>query len=141
MTEVFCDTSYWRAIINRHDPYHALALEAFRALPNQTTFVTTEPVMNELLNSVSGEGVHLKQKTLEYVDRMRAPGAPSLVIHLDNSWFDDALSLWRKRMDKGWSLTDCYSMLVMKARHMRRVLTTDHHFTQGGFTVLMTAKA
>jgi len=34
------------------------------------------------------------------------------------------------------SLTDCRSMLALRALNMTEVLTNDHHFTQEGFTIL-----
>jgi uncharacterized protein len=48
-----------------------------------------------------------------------------------------ALQLYDERPDKEWSLTDCLSFVVMKEAHIREALTTDHHFEQAGFTVLL----
>ena len=137
MHEVFCDTSYWRALIDHEDPYRSAAVEAKMQLKRDTVLVTTEPVMNEFLNAVSSHGPHIRSLALTLVDRLRASHVDGVLVHIDHTWFDDALTLWRKRMDKGWSLTDCHSMLVMKARNISLVLTTDHHFQQGGFNVLM----
>lgn len=39
--------------------------------------------------------------------------------------------------DKGYSLTDCISMNVMRAQGMAEVLTHDGHFAQEGFTILL----
>ena len=50
--------------------------------------------------------------------------------------FSDALSLYERRPDKGYSLTDCRSMLLMRQRGLTDILTHDHHFTQEGFTIL-----
>jgi predicted nucleic acid-binding protein len=50
--------------------------------------------------------------------------------------FDAALALYEARPDKDYSLTDCRSMLAMRARGITEVLTKDHHFTQEGFTIL-----
>jgi predicted nucleic acid-binding protein len=50
--------------------------------------------------------------------------------------FDDALALYEARLDKGYSLTDCRSMLAMKGLGLKEVLSNDHHFTQEGFTIL-----
>jgi predicted nucleic acid-binding protein len=38
--------------------------------------------------------------------------------------------------DKGYSLTDCRSMIPLQAPGVSEVLTNDHHFTQEGFTIL-----
>ena len=50
--------------------------------------------------------------------------------------FDAALALYEARPDKGYSLTDCRSMVALRALGVTEVLTNDHHFTQEGFTIL-----
>ena len=50
--------------------------------------------------------------------------------------FDAALPRYEARLDKGYSLTDCRSMLAMRSLGLTEVLTNDHHFTQEGFTIL-----
>jgi predicted nucleic acid-binding protein len=39
--------------------------------------------------------------------------------------------------DKGYSLTDCFSMSVMRERGMDEILTADHHFEQEGLIALL----
>jgi len=51
--------------------------------------------------------------------------------------FDEALDLYRRRPDKGYSLTDCMSMVVCRRQRVSEVLTHDRHFEQEGFTVLL----
>ena len=50
--------------------------------------------------------------------------------------FIAALALYEARPDKGYSLTDCRSMLAMRGQGISEVLTSDRHFSQEGFTVL-----
>ena len=50
--------------------------------------------------------------------------------------FDAAFALYETRLDKGYSLTDCGSMLALRTLGVSEVLTSDHHFTQEGFTIL-----
>ena len=38
------------------------------------------------------------------------------------------IELYKKRLDKGYSLTDCISMVVMKKLNISEVLTNDKHF-------------
>ena len=42
-----------------------------------------------------------------------------------------------QRLDKDWSLTDCISFIVMRRRGLTDALTSDHHFEQAGFTILL----
>ena len=51
--------------------------------------------------------------------------------------FLDALDFYETRIDKGYSLTDCVSMLTMKNLGVREILTHDNHFGQEGFTILL----
>lgn len=44
--------------------------------------------------------------------------------------------LYESRPDKGYSLTDCLSMHVMRREGLTHILTNDHHFTQEGFHIL-----
>ena len=48
-----------------------------------------------------------------------------------------ALDLFRKRPDKDWSLVDCSSILICEARSIEAVFTSDHHFAQAGFKILL----
>jgi predicted nucleic acid-binding protein len=45
--------------------------------------------------------------------------------------------LYPARLDKGYSLTDCISMNVMRRDGLSEVLTNDEHFTQEGFRCLL----
>ena len=58
------------------------------------------------------------------------------VLPQTSAGFAAALTLYEARPDKGYSLTDCRSMLAMKSLGLSDVLTHDHHFTQEGFTIL-----
>ena len=49
--------------------------------------------------------------------------------------FAAALTLYEARPDKEYSLTDCRSMVALRALGISEVLTNDHHFTQEGFTI------
>jgi predicted nucleic acid-binding protein len=50
--------------------------------------------------------------------------------------FDAALALYEARPDKEYSLTDCRSVLALRALGISEVLTNDRHFTQEGFSIL-----
>ena len=43
------------------------------------------------------------------------------------------MQLYGTRHDKNWSLTDCFSFVVMEQRRLVQALATDHHFRQAGF--------
>ncbi|MCW3095162.1 MAG: putative nucleic acid-binding protein contains domain [Chthonomonadaceae bacterium] len=49
----------------------------------------------------------------------------------------DGLDLYERRVDKGYSLTDCISMNACRQEAIAEILTSDHHFAQEGFVVLI----
>jgi predicted nucleic acid-binding protein len=51
--------------------------------------------------------------------------------------FERGCELHACRPDKGWSLTDCISFVVMEERGIHEALTGDHHYEQAGFTALL----
>jgi hypothetical protein len=51
--------------------------------------------------------------------------------------FERGRDLFAARPDKAWSLTDCTSFTVMADLAIKDALTTDHHFAQAGFRVLI----
>lgn len=51
--------------------------------------------------------------------------------------FDEAFELYRRRADKGYSLTDCMSMNICRDMDIAEVLTHDRHFAQEGFAALL----
>jgi predicted nucleic acid-binding protein len=51
--------------------------------------------------------------------------------------YESGLAMYESRPDKGYSLTDCISMIICRQRQITDVLTHDHHFAQEGFTILL----
>ena len=49
--------------------------------------------------------------------------------------------MFSARADKEWSLADCISFVVMRDRNISKALSTDMHFAQAGFEVLLQAVA
>ena len=47
------------------------------------------------------------------------------------------LELYERRADKAYSLVDCISMNSMRDEGITEILTSDHHFAQEGYTVLL----
>ena len=55
--------------------------------------------------------------------------------------FLSGLELYTDRPDKAWSLVDCVSFKVMRARGLKEALAHDEHFEQAGFVALLRAGA
>jgi predicted nucleic acid-binding protein len=59
------------------------------------------------------------------------------VVWVDETLNRAALSLLESRLDKGYSLCDAVSFVLMRERGVTDALTTDHHFEQEGFNKLL----
>jgi predicted nucleic acid-binding protein len=46
-------------------------------------------------------------------------------------------AMYGTRDDKDWSLTDCFSFVVMEQRHLTQAPATDRHFRQAGFEAVL----
>ena len=99
------------------------------------SIVTTDEVVVEFLNYYSELGPELREIACDLARRMlRAPGVET--ISQSRQWLLSGIQLYERRLDKGYSLTDCISMQLMREHGIIDVLTHDHHFTQEGFTIL-----
>jgi predicted nucleic acid-binding protein len=135
MSKVFADSVYWIALINPRDQWRHAALEASRKLPDCTIY-TTDEVLVETLNHFAEAGSHFRQIVSREIERtLLAPEIFILDATHDN--FLSGLEMFRDRPDKGYSVTDCISMLAMSEHRTANGLTHDDHFTQEGFTTLL----
>src|SRR5690606_1026756 len=98
----------------------------------------TEDVLIELLNFFSEQGDHTRKRVAEYVRRLLIDVRIQVVPREETTFFE-ALEFYDSRLDKGYSLTDCISMNVCRKQNIDQVLTTDRHFEQEGFDVLLRA--
>jgi uncharacterized protein len=132
MTSVFADTSFFIAIISPRDALHAIASEQAARLRH--TVVTTEYVLIEVGNwlaKADDRGVFVRLMLQIEADHR------TNVVAGHSHWFQRGLGLYAKRLDKGWSLTDCISFAVMQEYRLTAALTADHHFEQAGFSALL----
>lgn len=135
MTRVYADTSYWIALINPRDALHEAAI-AQGSSHDDRMIVTSEVVLVEVLNYFAGGGPMVRGAACDYVQRL-TKGKSVTIFPQTSEQFHEALELYQARRDKGWSLTDCASILLMRSLGLQLVLTTDHHFHQAGFKTLL----
>lgn len=132
MSPVFADTSFYGALLNPRDAWHAAAVDLSRSV--QQRVVLTEFVLLELGNALSP--VASRRLFTNFVRHLRADRRVTIV-PISKALFDRGYALYSRRADKSWSLTDCISFVVMETRRIEEALTADHHFAQACFTVLL----
>jgi len=59
------------------------------------------------------------------------------IIEATHDQWAHGFDLFSERTDKEWSLVDCISILACEQRGLRQVLTSDRHFAQAGFEILL----
>lgn len=134
MPEVFADTFYWIALLNPADKWHQEAISLSQTNP-ELSLVTTEAVLTEMLNYFSAAGERMRKAAAALCDHAMTRSG-TIVLPQTRESFSSGLDLYRGRPDKGYSLTDCISMIEMRERNIGDVLTHDRHFAQEGFNVL-----
>jgi len=132
MTDRFADTFYFLALSNPHDAAHASA-RRFAVEPN-VRLVTTAWVLTEVGDA---HAAPMNRAAFLRLYRQLANHSAVEIVPPEPSLFDRAIDLFERRPDKGWSLTDCISFVVMTDRGLTEALTGDHHFEQAGFRALL----
>lgn len=132
MSSVFADTSFFVAFLNPDDIDHAAAYVYMADYEGQ--IITTEWVLAELGNYLSRR----KSRTRfpPFLSDL-ASDARVVIEPATHESFEEAVRLYAARSDKTWSMTDCVSFFVMNRRQLKQALTSDHHFEQAGFTILL----
>jgi len=135
VSQVFADTGYWIALINPLDGLHDRAMSLSKTLGN-SKIVTSEWVLTELLNSFATHGAFIREKAIKTAITLRSTKGVLVVPHSEAT-FEKAFDLFRQRLDKSWSLTDCASFLIMQQLGITEALSYDRHFEQANFKALL----
>ena len=137
MRVVFVDSGFWIALLDSADQLHARALALSSALQG-VRLVTTQMVLVEVTDHVSGEGAQLRNLVVDMIRELQSRSDVEIVVQTD-AQFNAALQRYANRPDQRWSLTDCASFLVMEERGITEALAYDRDFEQAGFTALLRA--
>jgi len=129
---ILLDTSYLIALFDARDALHQRALAWSEAVSEP--LLVTEYVLWETVNASSPPADRPKAHAL--VAHVRSEPGYELV-QASERLLEQGLALHRARPDKGWSLTDCVSFVVMAERGLTRALAYDHDLEQAGFEALL----
>jgi uncharacterized protein len=130
---IFVDTGGWFAAASRRDHGHAAVKQYLKE--STPLLLTTDYVVDEsatLLLSRLGHAAAVR-----FLDSLQASPRIELT-YLKRQSIEEAMRLFRERPDKGWSLTDCTSFVIMKELGLDTALALDDHFCQAGFITVPT---
>jgi hypothetical protein len=134
MAEVFVDTVAWLALLNASDALHEPARQIMEQLrAQQVHLTTTEFVLPEVAEALCVPAV--RAQTIRFIEGLRRLSVLK-IIPVSEGLFAEGWTLYCRRSDKSWGLTDCISFVVMQEGHLTQAFTSDHHFEQAGFTKL-----
>jgi predicted nucleic acid-binding protein len=132
---VFVDTSAWLALVNKSDIFHLKAKEIRDNLvKNKVKFVVTDYIIVEIANCLSR--IPLRSAAIQLISFIKASEQIEIV-PIGREIYDEAWDLYSRHQDKEWGFTDCTSFVVMNRNGIKQAFTTDHHFEQAGFTILL----
>ncbi|MBA2373581.1 MAG: PIN domain-containing protein [Chloroflexi bacterium] len=134
MITVFLDTSAIFAAARPRSDRHAEAKSAYQQLMRDSVrLVTTDLIVVEL-HALALRRSH-PAAALDLVDRLMQSGRIEvLAAGLDR--LIAALELLRQRPDRGYSLADAVSFVVMRELTIDRAFTLDDDFSAEGFQVV-----
>ena len=101
-----------------------------------TRLITTDFVLVEVLNYFSEFGEYFKGRIARAVKTILSESELQ-IIKCSREELLKGFELYNSRLDKGYSLTDCVSMNIMRERNINEILTNDDHFEQEGFRILL----
>lgn len=132
---MFLDAAYAIALSCPADQFHAAAIALAEDLEvNGARLITTSAVLLEIGNALAK--LQHRRAAAQLLAALCADPTVEIV-PLSDQLFDLAMKLFSERQDKEWGLTDCLSFVVMSERGITQALTTDEHFQQAGFKVLL----
>lgn len=132
MKAVFADTVYYPALLNKDDSFHVEALRLTANLSSQ--IITTAWVLTEVADALCRPAD--RKAAAEFIWSLWNHSGVE-IIPASEDLFERGLELFAARTDKGWSLTECISFVVMGEGELDEALTSDHHFVQAGFRRLL----
>ena len=132
---IFVDTGYLVALLDPRDRLNPRALEVVKALAKEgAALLTTDAVFLELGNYFARGP--LRAHCSKWIRALRVAQGWE-VLQLERALLLHAEERYTSHADKNWSLTDCHSMEVMRARGLSEVATPDAGFAQAGFRCLL----
>jgi len=131
LNQIFIDTGFILALVNKKDQYHQKAIELANKFESNS-WLMTEAVLLEIGNALARS---YKQEAVEFIERSLASDEVEIV-KISPYFFAKALGVYKSYTDKDWGLVDCFSFAVMGEKGVNRALSFDEHFVQAGFQVL-----
>ncbi|MGE0084776.1 MAG: type II toxin-antitoxin system VapC family toxin [Desulfococcaceae bacterium] len=135
MKPVFVDTSALIALGNKEDIfYHQACRIRLELVRTKRKFATTNLVIAELCNAFSN--IRFRSIAISTVESIQQSVMWNYIVS-DRKLMDEGFALYKKMKDKSWGMVDCVSIVTAEKFGCNEIFTTDHHFEQAGFRILL----
>ncbi len=114
----------------RKDRDHEIAKQFLKN--NTQPLITSDHVMDETVTLLLSRVGH--SYAVRFLDMLQTSQKAQL-IYLTPTQITAIVTLFRNRMDKEWSFTDCSSFILMQEHQIQVAFVFDEHFKQAGFLV------
>lgn len=133
MSEIFVDTSMFKALIDEKDEFHTQSMSIWKSLKEESVgLVTSNYILDETFTLVRA------RLGIAVVKRLRDTFlSSSHILKVIRVTIQDEADAW-KWFVLPWSklsFTDCISFAIMERLHLKRVATFDRHFRQATFDI------
>jgi predicted nucleic acid-binding protein len=137
MKTIFADTSGWANFFLRTEPFHIKAKKLMTQWhSNKIRIITTNYIISELVALFTSPLKIPRFQQIKIVETIKT--VPWVdIVHITPVLDEKAWVLIKERPDKTWSLVDCASFVVMRQYDVSEAFTSDHHFEQAGFFVML----
>jgi len=132
LNRAFIDSSFAIALVNEKDELHSIANELSNDYEGQP-LVTTDAIILEIGSALSKR---YREDSFVLIEDFMSSSEVE-VVHLDHSLLTKGFEIYKSYKDKSWSLTDCISFVTMRRFRLADALSSDKHFEQAGFNILM----
>ena len=129
------DTAGLIALGNKQDTFHEKSWEIQRKLVlGNASFMCSDFVIAEFCNGFSK--VKLRETAVKMVKSIYESERWEIV-PVSDSLMRKSFNLFEQMQDKEWGLVDCSSIILSRERKLSMIFTTDKHFEQAGFEILL----
>ncbi|MFH2085256.1 MAG: PIN domain-containing protein [bacterium] len=130
---IFIDTSWFKALADPQDNFHAKALTQLQNFSQSTNFITTNFILDETHTLIRVKTD--LESALNFRTLLTKLG---IILKVVRVLAQDEFKAW-DWFPKQWkrlSFTDCTSFAVMQRLDLKDVATFDDHFSRAGFNML-----
>ncbi|MFK5968988.1 MAG: PIN domain-containing protein [Candidatus Marithrix sp.] len=117
------------------DQLHDISVKTHKeVLSNGYRYITSNYVLDETYTGLLTKVSHFA--AVDFGEKLNASKSVS-IIHITEDTEQEAWKIFKRYSDKEFSFTDCTSFVIMNQLNLIKAFTSDHHFEQMGFTILL----